>query len=177
MKSIPRTVPLSLLLAGLIILGALPVLAQDEPASNDQILLEKMRADKKLIVASNMDLTENEAKVFWPVYDEYQDQLFLLRIRIGRWLNDYMKAYDEMSNGDAKKLLDESVNIDTLTLKLRKRYIPKFRQVLPEKKATRYFQIESKIQAALDYELATQIPLLPGAEEKMKVSRDLKARL
>jgi len=177
MKSIIRVVPLALLIAGLILPGALPVLAQDESASNDQILLEKIRADKKLMVASNMDLTESEAKAFWPVYDEYQDQLFLLRIRIASWIDDYMKAYDEMSNEDAKKLLDEFVNIDTLALKLRKRYMPKFRQVIPEKKVARYFQIESKLQAALDYKLATQVPLVPRAEEKIQISHDLKKNL
>ncbi|MGZ8500911.1 MAG: hypothetical protein ACXWXL_21060, partial [Candidatus Binatia bacterium] len=36
---------------------------------------EKIKADKKLLMAANMELTEAEAKAFWPVYDEYQKEL------------------------------------------------------------------------------------------------------
>ena len=40
-----------------------------------QVLREKLKADKKLVVAANMDLKEAEAKGFWPIYDEYQKEL------------------------------------------------------------------------------------------------------
>jgi hypothetical protein len=46
-------------------------LAQDKPADNMQILRDKIKADKKLVVATNMELTETVAKGFWPIYDEY----------------------------------------------------------------------------------------------------------
>jgi hypothetical protein len=148
------------LAAGLIALGAMPALAQDKPANNMQILLDKVRADKKLLVAANMELTESEAKGFWPLYEEYQSELFLLRSRTARLINDYAKSFKDMSDEKAKRLLNESINIDSLGLKLRKTYLPKFRQVLSEKKATRYFQIENKVQAALYYELAKGVPLV-----------------
>jgi hypothetical protein len=69
-----------------------------------------------------------------------------------------------MSNDKAKKLLDEFTIIDTLGPKLRQAYLPKFRKVLPEVKVVRYYQIENKINAALMYELATNIPLLKAAQ-------------
>ncbi len=160
MKHNKKMALVAVLVAGFIALGALPALAQDKQANNMQILLDKLRADKRLLVATNMELTDSEAKAFWPLYDEYQNELFLLRKRTAKLINDYAKSYKEMSDEKAKRLLDESINIDALTLKLRKAYLPKFRQVLPEKKTARYFQIENKIQAALYYELASQIPLV-----------------
>jgi hypothetical protein len=69
-----------------------------------------------------------------------------------------------MSNDKAKALLDELMKIDSLGLKLRQAYLPKFRQVLPEVKVVRYYQIENKINAALNYELATNIPLMKAAQ-------------
>ena len=129
-----------------------------------QLVLEKIRADKKLLVAENMELTESEAKGFWPVYDKYQDELFLLRVRTLKLINDYADAYEKMTNETAKKLLDELITIETLGPKLRQAYLPKFRKVLPEVKAARYFQIENKIQAALMYELAAKIPLMKLAK-------------
>jgi len=150
------TVVLSLVL--LAVAGATS--AQDKPADNMQIVLEKVKADKKLLVAQNMQLTEAEAKAFWPVYDRYQDELFLLRARGAKLITDYADSWEKMSNDAAKKLLDEYFTIETLRLKLRKAYLPKFRAVLPEVKVARYYQIENKISVALEYEIGAAIPLI-----------------
>jgi hypothetical protein len=140
------------------------VAAQEKPADNMQIVLEKVRADKKLLVAENMQLTDAEAKAFWPVYDQYQDELFLLRSRTAKLIKDFSDAYEKMTNETAKKLMDEYITIETLGPKLRQAYLPKFRKVLPEVKVVRYYQIENKIQAALFYELAKSIPLAKTAK-------------
>jgi hypothetical protein len=134
--------------------------SQDKPSDNMQIVIEKIRADKKLLVAENMQLTDAEAKAFWPVYKQYQDELFLLRTRTVKLIKDYGDAYEAMNNTTAKKLLDEYMTIEALGPKLRKAYLPKFRKALSEVKVLRYYQIENKIQAALVYELAANIPLV-----------------
>jgi hypothetical protein len=150
----------TLVLMGLVIGWAFLASAQDKPADNMQIVREKIRADKKLFVAKNMQLTEAEAQAFWPVYERYQDELFLLRARTLKLINDYAEAYEKMTNDTAKKLLDEYMTIETLGLKLRQAYLPKFREVLPEVKVVRYYQIENKIHAVLMYELGANIPLM-----------------
>ncbi len=160
MKYIGKTAFAAVLVLGLIALGAMPAFTQDKPADNMKILLEKVRADKKLLVAANLELTESEAKSFWPVYEQYQNELFLLRSRTAKLIKDFAKTYADMSDETANRLLNESLTIESLGLKLRKGYLPKVRQVLPEKKAVRYFQIENKIQAALYFELAKEIPLV-----------------
>jgi hypothetical protein len=75
-------------------------------------------------------------------------------------IKDYADAYETMNNNTAKKLLNEYMSIESLGPKLRQAYLPKFRKALPEVKVARYFQIENKIQAALFYELAANIPLM-----------------
>ncbi len=157
-----RVLPLGLL--GAILAAGVPGLAQDQPTDNMQIVVEKIRADKKLVVAENLQLTEAEAKAFWPIYSRYQDELFLLRGRTAKLITDYAAAYDQMSNDTAKRLLDEYLTIQALGLKLQQVYLPKFRAVLPEVKVARYYQIENKIHAALAYELAAKIPLITGAK-------------
>jgi len=163
MKSDNKVGLIIVMLVAIMAMAALAA-AQDKPADNMQIVLEKMRADKKLLVAENMQLTEAEATAFWPVYDQYQDELFLLRTRTAKLIKDYGDAYDKMTNDTAKKLLDEYMTIETLGPKLRQAYLPKFRKVLPETKVVRYYQIENKIQAALFYEIASNIPLIKGAQ-------------
>jgi hypothetical protein len=149
---------------GAFMVAGVPVIAQEKPADTMQVVLEKIRADKKLLVAENLQLTEAEAKAFWPVYGRYQDELFLLRTRTAKLITDYAEAYEQMSSDTAKKLLDEYMTIEALGLKLRQAYLPKFRGVLPEVKVVRYYQIENKIQAALLYEIAAKIPLMKAAK-------------
>lgn len=152
------------LLLSAIVLAAASVPAQESAADNMQIVLEKVRADKKLLVAENMQLTENEAKSFWPVYERYQDELFLLRGRTLKLLSDYADAYDKMTNEIAKKLLDQYIDIEAIQLRLHKAYLPMFRKVIPETKVARYYQIENKIHAAMMYELARKIPLATASQ-------------
>jgi hypothetical protein len=154
----------TLVLMGLVMVWAFLASAQDKPADNMHLLVEKIRADKKLLIAENMQFTESEAKAFWPIYDQYQDELFLLRARLMKLINDYAKAYGKMTNETAKRLLDELLTIESLRLKLSQTYLSKFRDVLPDVKTVRYFQIENKINAALVYELAAKIPLVEYPE-------------
>ncbi len=159
MKEKTRQLFLAIGLVSMLLVFACTAIAQDKPADNMQIVVEKVRADKKLLVAENMHLTDAEAKAFWPVYDQYQSELFLLRTRTVKLIQDYAEAYEKMTNATAKKLLDESMTIESLRQKLNAAYLPKFRKALPDVKVARYYQIENKINAALYYELARSIPL------------------
>lgn len=140
-----------------------PSAAQSTPtASNMQILAEKIKADKKLVVAANMQLTENEAKGFWPVYDAYQKDLRKLNQRLARVIKNYADAYNKGSVSDqtAKKLINEAISIEDSEVKLKRSYLPKLEKVLPGMKVARYIQVENKIRALIRYELAANIPLV-----------------
>ncbi|MGD9322326.1 MAG: hypothetical protein PVH99_20305, partial [Desulfobacteraceae bacterium] len=132
----------------------------DKPADNMQIVREKIRADKKLVVAEAMGMTEPEAKAFWPVYEAYQRDLAKINDRTIKLIDDYAENYGTMSDQAAKKLMDEYMAIETERLNIRQSYLPRFRQVLSEMKVLRYYQLENKIQAVVNYELAASIPLV-----------------
>ncbi len=134
--------------------------AQDKPADNMDLVKEKIRSDKKLFIATNMQLTKSEAKDFWPVYDAYQAELGKLGDREIKLIDEFATNFETMSDDVAKNLLDDSLSIDSDHLKLRQSYLSKFRGVLPDKKVVRYYQLESKIDAVLGYELARRIPLV-----------------
>ena len=139
---------------------ALPVLAQDKPADTMQILREKIKADKKLLVAVNMDLTDKEAQAFWPIYESYQKDLGALNGRTVGLIREYAKNYQAMTDEVAKKLVGDYLAIDQDRLQVKQSYLPQLRQALPEKKVARYIQIENKIEALIRYELADNIPLV-----------------
>ncbi len=129
---------------------------------NMQILRDKVKADKKLLVATNMQLTDAEGKAFWPVYDQYQQDLTAINQRIAKLIEDYAAEYrnNTLTDEKALKLINESVAIEKAEAQMKESYIPKLSKVLPAKKAARYIQIENKIRALVKYELAGGIPLV-----------------
>jgi len=139
---------------------ALPAAAQT--ASDMQILAQKIKADKKLVVAANMQLTEDEAKGFWPVYDAYQKDLQGINQRLLGTIKSYADAYNKgpVSDETAKKLINEAIAIEEAEVKLKRSYLPKLEKAIPGMKVARYLQIENKVRAVIRYELAAQIPLV-----------------
>jgi hypothetical protein len=142
---------------------AIPAVAQDKPASNMEILRQKIRADKKLLVAANMELKEGEAKGFWTVYDAYQADLGKLNERIAKLIRRYADLIqtNKLTDDAAKSLLNEAIAIEQAEVTMKKGYVPKLSAVLPATKVARYLQIENKIRAVVKYELADAIPLVP----------------
>jgi hypothetical protein len=147
-------------------LAAVPAFAQTKPseakpADNMQILREKLQADKKLVVAVNMDLTEAEAKNFWPLYEEYQQELYKINDQIAMTIVDYAKEYTANTLTDAKatQLLDQYITTEEAETKLKRAFVPRLSKVLPGRKVARYMQIENKVRAIVKYEIAGEVPL------------------
>jgi Spy/CpxP family protein refolding chaperone len=137
--------------------------AQEKSADNMQILAEKIKADKKLVVADNMGLTESEAKAFWPIYDAYQKDLAQLNDRLKKLIETYAGYYNNktLTDANAKELTAEAMAIETAELDLKKSYLPKLYSVLPAVKVARYIQIENKIRAIVKLQIAAAVPLAP----------------
>lgn len=156
------TIFLTIAIAVFIAVSVIPAISQDKTADTTDILLEKLRADKKLVIADAMNLTESEAKAFWPVYDAYQKELGALGDRFVKLVGDYSKTYKTMSDEDAKKTLDNYLTFKEDELKLVKSYLPKFREVLSEKRVAQYYQLENKIKMIIYYEFVKVVPLMAG---------------
>jgi len=133
--------------------------AQERPADSMEVLREKIRADKKLVIATSLDLTDEEGKRFWPVYSAYQSDMVTHYDRFIRLLRDYLTAYPSMSDEAATKLVTEFVTLETDHAALLKKYLPRFQKVVAPRKVARFYQIENKIRSVLRYDLAREIPL------------------
>ena len=135
--------------------------AQTPTNANMKIVAEKIRADKKLLVADNMTLTDAEAAKFWTVYDAYQAGLAPLMRRTVALVTDYANNFDKMTDAAADKMLTEMLAIEQERSALMQSFRPKFAATIPAKKVARYYQIENKLRAVVNYELADAIPLVP----------------
>jgi hypothetical protein len=136
------------------------VSAQDKPSDNMEVLREKARADKKVVVASVLELTEGEAKAFWPVYNAYQSDMVSHYDRLMKLIDAYGKAYDTMNDETATRLLKQYLTLERDHVGILSAYQPRFAKVLPPKKVARLYQVENKLRALVNYELAREIPLV-----------------
>jgi hypothetical protein len=155
-----RGMVLSALVVILTMLFAVSVYGEDKAADDMAIVKDAIKANKKLFISENMQLTESEAKAFWPIYEKYQDGLEELVDRSINLIENYAENYQTMTDDKAKKLIEEYLDIEGDYVELRKSYLSKFMKVLPAKKVARYYQLENKIDAAGNYELAKEIPII-----------------
>ena len=144
------------------LLTASPGWAQDKASdvTDMQALQAAVRADKRGYVSSALTLTDAEAAKFWPIYDAYQSQLDVANRRRTVALLGVVGRSATISDVYAKSVVKELVAADDIELKARRTLRDRVMKALPARKAIRYLQLESKIRAAQDYDLATTIPLL-----------------
>jgi hypothetical protein len=151
-----------MLMVAAAIMSLSPAFAENAQNTNMQILLEKVKADKKLLIAGNLDLTDQESKAFWPLYEGYQKDLEQLNRHLSGLINEYAEAYNKgsVSEDVAKDLINESLKTEGAEVKMRREYAEKLAKVLPATKVARYLQMENKIRAAIKFDLAANIPLM-----------------
>jgi hypothetical protein len=144
------------------LLWGVAVPAQEASSSNMEILREKVSADKKLLIASNLDLSEEEAKLFWPIYADFQKEQDALYARLGEVIRAYAKEYNAGSLSDEKagELLAAALSVDEDEISLTRKYMRRLEGAVSTVKAVRYLQMERKIRTILRYDISSQVPLV-----------------
>ena len=170
-----RTNQFAILTAASILVCALGLLsagyAQTPLNSQKQLDIAAARAERKATVGANMNLSTDEAAKFWPVYDAYEAKMDKIEDRHVREVRDYAARYDTLTDADAAKKLDQVMAIAQARLDVQKEFIPKFRDAISQIKVTRFFQIDNKIQALIQCDIAQLVPLAHSAGEGQSQSQ------
>ena len=153
---------------GACLLAALPLAAsaQVNPAFADlDAAVADARAvlqtERRLLVSQAIDLSQDEAAAFWPLYDRYAADLKAandLRVKV---VTDYAAAYPNLSDATANQLLKDGLAFQEKLVKVRKGYLKKFTKVLGPGRTARFYQLENKIDAIAAFALAREIPMVP----------------
>lgn len=143
---------------------AAPTIAQSSGVL-DQEAIESVRelvqTQREQAIRDSLRLTSEEAERFWPVWERYNDDLNEVRDRRVSMIVRYLEAFSD-SDVDAelaRDLLDDFFDIESDMLRIRKRYVRRFQAVIPAMKVTRFYQLENKLDAEVDAELAATMPL------------------
>ncbi len=132
--------------------------AKDDSAI--QLTRSAIQAERQAILASNLELSEKESAIFWPLYEEYRNALeSAVKTRVDL-LNQYFASYETLTDQEATALLDKHIAWEKEVLKVRSTYAKKMSKALPGKTVARFFQIENKMDIIVEYEMAGEIPLI-----------------
>lgn len=144
---------------------ALTQVATVSPAQeiNDEIELTRsiIQTQRQAIVTAAMQLTGEESQTFWPLYHEYRAAMRKVDDRSVGLINSYAESFDTMTDEIAETMLKEFMSIRQAELDVTRKYLKRFQKILPANKVARFFQLENKLDSVIDFELASEIPLVP----------------
>ena len=142
---------------GLAVGFAAPASAQ--AGTDIELTRANIQKARQTIIAGAMDLTDDESLVFWPAYRDYRLDMARLGDRLVKVITEFVSANAALSDEQAIRLLDEYLDIKAKEASLKKKHVKAFRKLLPPAKVTRFFQLENKLDAVVNFELAQAIPL------------------
>src|SRR4029453_7858326 len=114
---------------------------------------------RQAIVTSVMDLSPKEAEAFWPLYREYRVEMAKVGDRVSKLLVDYSGQYDTLTDEQARKIMKEWLSIEQAKMSVKGKYVSKFQKILPARKVMRFFQADNKLDAVINAQLASVVPL------------------
>jgi hypothetical protein len=137
--------------------------AQEQQESETRAAVEVTRADiqadRQALVASNLPLTDEQAKVFWPLYREYRAEMQKVGDRLVNLIENYGQNYESLTDEQAAQMMKEYLKMQQDSLAIKNKYMPRFTKILPAKTVMRFYQIENKMDTIVMLAVAAQIPL------------------
>src|SRR5271156_4111895 len=124
------------------------------------LLRSDLQAQRTDIVAHTMQLTDAQAKAFWPLYREYTQKQQAIGDQRVNLIKDYAAQYDSMDDAKAELLMNRWLSYDDAKTKLRSDYYPQFRNAIGAKQAVKFFQIDQRLNLIVDLKLSSEIPIV-----------------
>jgi hypothetical protein len=125
-----------------------------------EVARDVLNSEKKAVVAEAMMLSDTESAPFWELYNEYNNELYKVHTKRVNIIKDFASNYESMTDTKADELWNNTMAYQSELLKLNKTYYKKFKKILPAGRAALYFQVENKIGALINAQLAAEIPLV-----------------
>jgi hypothetical protein len=140
-----------------------PCSAQDQqPSLNSVIAVARadMRADKDTIITAAMNFSDKDAAAFWPIYRKYEYERSTIDDRRAAVIKTYAEKYPNLTDAEAKRMVEQMFECDSRLAELKKSYFKKLSKALPGLTASRFFQLEHRIDLVMDMAVESSLPPL-----------------
>lgn len=122
-----------------------------------QSVFQKQKAD---LVKQNLQLSDAQGQVFWPIYEEYEGKRVNLSTQRATIITDYLKGYDTLTDQEADNLASRIFSNDKSMTDLQKSYFKKFSKAIGGKNAAKFYQLESYLQSIIRVRVQDNIPFI-----------------
>jgi hypothetical protein len=144
--------------------AAVNLSAQGDILKNQHFVAARkmIQENQEMIIREDLLLTAEEEAAFWPLYEKYQADTLPIRDRYVTLIADYLRQYETgiLTNEYAEQMIDGYFDVKADLMKVRKRYVRRFAKVMPMLKVARFYQLENKMAADVEAELALLVPLV-----------------
>ena len=125
-----------------------------------ELLRSDLRTQKVAIVTEAMELSDAQSQVFWPIFRKYDAELTVLNDQRIALIKDYAQNFDQMTDAKADELTKQVFSLLGKRLKLQESYYQQFSKALNSVLAARFMQVERQINALVDLQIASELPLI-----------------
>ena len=143
-----------------ILLGSAAPSRAQSTADEIELVRSVVQTGRKAVVVKNMKLSDAESEAFWPVYNEFETSMRAVNDRRVKVLTELARDFETLTDEQAVDLLEQFFKFQQERVKVRKSFLKKFKKVLSGKQVTRFYQIDSKIDTMIDFDIARTVPLV-----------------
>ena len=112
---------------------------------------EEIESYKIAYLTQKLDLSPTEAKVFWPIYNEWQKELRGLRSERNKNVISHRNTdeIEELSDTEIHSLITNEINYKQRNLNIEKKYYNKLKSSLPLKVVGKYYRAQETFKKEL----------------------------
>ena len=128
--------------------------------SYEELLRADLKAKKVAIVTGAMQLTDAQSQIFWPIYRKYDAELTTFNDERIALIKDYAENFEKMTDSKADAMTKQVFTLLEKRLKLQEKYYQEFAKSLNPVLAAKYMQIERQLNALVDLQIGSELPLI-----------------
>jgi hypothetical protein len=153
-------------LAATLLTFSSPRAAAENIVDQIEVVRGALKADRKVVIAEGMNLTDQESNGFWPIYRDYRAEMDKIADGHVKLVLEYAELYPDVPEDRAKAMLKTLTALEEKGVAVRNKYLKKLGNVLSAAKVLRFAQLENRLDLAVRIQVAAALPLIPDAKRK-----------
>ena len=129
-----------------------------------QLLKSDVQSQKVEIITQVMNFTDEQSQAFWPIYNEYSNELSKLSDKRVANIKDFAANFDSLTDAKANQLITKAFEFQENRLDVNEKYFKKIADAIGATVAAKYMQLEYELQLIIDLSINSSLPLakVPG---------------
>jgi len=125
---------------------------------------QDVKSQRKAIAERYITLSDEEAELVWPIYNQYLSELEPLLLEWRKDLEEFMEKGKELNESTADRIAQEYFIYERSRLNLKEKYYSIFQNQVSATAAVKIIQIDNRIEKMVDIQIMGEVPLAEGED-------------